>query len=63
MYEIKIKNYKITEPRADAFKASFPHKHLLPAQLVFFLHKVASFILLKSMSLFGVAQQFKKNKF
>ena len=40
-------------------QASFPHKFSLPSQLVFFFHKLASFIILKSMSLFGVAQQMK----
>ena len=47
MYEIK--NCKIMEPCANAFQASFPHKLSLSAQLIFFLYKVASFIILKSM--------------
>ena len=57
MYEIQISNCNITKPGADAFKARFPHKLSLPAQQVFFLRKVA--IILKTTSLFGVAQQFK----
>ena len=56
--EIKISNCNITKPRADVFQASFPHKLSPPAQLIYL--KVAPFIILKSMSLFGVAQQFKK---
>ena len=58
MYEIQISNCNITKPGADAFKDWFPHKLSLPAQQVFFLRKVA-FIILKTMSLLGVAQQFK----
>ena len=56
MYKIKISNCNIRKPSPNAFQASFLHKLSLPAQLVFFC-KVASFIILKSMSLFGVAQQ------
>ena len=60
MYEIKIKHWKImAELHTGVFQTSFPHKLSLPAQLTFFLHKVAS-IILKSMSLFGVVQQFIK---
>ena len=61
MYAIKIKNCNIMKPCADVFQASFPHKLSLSAQLVFLFHKVI-FIILKSMSLFGVVQQFKKKK-
>ena len=48
----------IMQPSADVFQASFPHKLSLPAQLVFFLHKVASFIILKSMSLYVAVKYF-----
>ena len=60
MYEIKISDCNIMTPSTNAFQASFAHKLSLPAQLVFFLRKVASFVILRSMSLFGVAQQLKK---
>ena len=57
MHAVKIKNCNITKRRAGVFQAPLsPHKLLLPPQLVF-LHKV-TFIILKSMSLFGVVQQF-----
>ena len=58
-YEIKTSNCNITKPSTVASQASFPNKRSLPAQLVFFLRKMASFIILRSMSLFGVAQQLK----
>ena len=57
MYAIKIRNYNITKQHADAFQASFPQKCSLPARLVFLFCKVTC-IILKSMSLFRVAQQF-----
>ena len=61
-YEIKIKNCNIMKPHADAFQASLsPHRLSLPGQLVFFCKM--TFIILKSMSLFEVAQQFVFLKF
>ena len=55
MYEIK--NCNIMKPHTDSFQASLtPHKPSLPAQLVFFFHKMT--IILNSMSLFGLLQQF-----
>ena len=57
IYAIKIKNCSITKPHTDALQASLsPHTLSLPAQLVFFFRKMT--IILKSMSLFGVAEQF-----
>ena len=58
-YEIKTYNCNITKPSTVASQASFPNERSLPAQMVFFLRKMASFIILRSMSLFGVAQQLK----
>ena len=58
-YEIKISNCNIMKPSPNAFQALFPYKLSLPAQLVFFLCNMASFITLRSMSLFGVARQLK----
>ena len=57
MYAIKIKNCNIMKMHAVVFQTSFPHKLSLPAQLVFLFRKV-TFIILKSMSLFGVVQPF-----
>ena len=49
MYQIKISNRNITKLSANAFQASFPNKPSLAAQMAVFLHKVASFIIPKTM--------------
>ena len=55
MYEIKISNCNIRKPSANAFQASFPNKPSLAAQLAVFLHKVASFIIPKTVIVWGYA--------
>ena len=59
-YRIKTSNWNIMKSSADEFQALFSHKLSLPVQMVFFLCKVASFIIFRRLSPFGVAQKLKK---